>query len=103
MRIGEERRHRRRQLAGVGYGFGCASGIQLRRHSGAITDIRPVQDGAVEPGRLERIVAALGNERTADKGDPSDSIEEPEFTHRIGEIDVGPPGYRLAVSASGGP
>ena len=39
-------------------------------HCGAIAHVRAVQDGAVEPRRLERVVPALRDQRSADKGDP---------------------------------
>ena len=47
-----------------------------------------MQHGAVETRRLERVVAALLDERAADKGDPGQTEEQPQFAQRIGEIDV---------------
>ena len=76
----------------------AASAAAMRR---AIAHVRPVQHGAVEPRRLERVVAALRRQRAADKGDPGKAVEQAELAHRIGEIDLGVGGDRLAAAAPG--
>ena len=56
---------------------------------------------AVEPGRLERIVTAFGNKGSTDEGYPGETVEQPELTHRVGEVDICLIGDRLAAAASG--
>ena len=46
-----------------------------------------MQDSAAEPGRLERVVAAFRDQRAADKGDPGDAKQQPQFAERIRQID----------------
>ena len=70
-----------------------------RRHAGAVAHIRPVQHGAVEPRRLERIVAAFGRQRAADKDNVGETVKEAELAHRVGEIDIGFVVDRLATGA----
>ena len=76
---------------------------QLGRHARAVARIRPVQHRAAEPGRLERIVTALGDERSTDKSNPSEPVKQPELAHRIGKIDIRLPGDRLTSAASRDP
>ena len=64
--------------------------------------MRSVQDGGVEPGRLDRVLAAMRDQRAAEKGDRRDAIEKAEFAERIGEVDVeertiGSPALRWAT------
>ena len=87
--IGEQGRYGTRECIAVGHGLGRAGGCQIARHSGAIADVGPVHYGAVQSGRLERVVAALGNQRSADEGDPGKTVEEPELAHRVGKIEIG--------------
>ena len=98
--ITEEHRHRASEPVGVGHCFGCTGSRQLGRHARAVARIRPVQHRAVEPGRLERIVTALGDERSTDKSNPSEPVKQPELAHRIGKIDIRLIGDRLTSAAS---
>ena len=99
--IAEERRHRPREPVGVGNGFGCAGYRQFGCHARAIADMRPMKYRAVEPGRLERIVTAFGNKGSTDEGYPGETVEQPELTHRVSEVDICLIGDRLAAAASG--
>ena len=56
-----------------------------------------MQDGAIEPRRLERVVAALARQRAADKGDAGEAEEQAHLAQRVGEIDIGVRGDRLAA------
>src|SRR5437763_11957456 len=60
-----------------------------------------MQHGAAEPRRLEWVVPALGDQRTADKGDPGKAVEQPELAHRVREIDLRAASDRIAASAPG--
>src|SRR2546425_4268067 len=49
------------------------------------TLFRSVHDGAVEPRRLERVVAALPDQRAANEGDTGQPEEEAELAERSEE------------------
>src|SRR5438128_868821 len=61
-----------------------------------------MQNGAVESCRLERVVAALGNQRSTDEGDPGETVKEPEFPHRVRKVDICLAGDRLTPASLGG-
>src|SRR5206468_3278086 len=43
----------------------------------------------------------LGNQRTADEGNPGKAVEQPELAHRVREINLRVASDRVASSASG--
>ncbi|CEG09353.1 hypothetical protein BN961_02778 [Afipia felis] len=53
-----------------------------------VEHMRPVQDCGIELGRFDRILSAVWNERAAHEHHRRDAIEQPEFAHRIGNIDI---------------
>src|SRR6185437_14319766 len=54
---------------------------------------------AIEQSRFERVVSAHRRQRAADEGDAGKPIEQPQLAERIGEIDIGCGGERLAACA----
>ena len=73
-------------------------GVDLR---GAV-HVRPVQDRGAELRRLDRVVAADGNEGAAHEHDVREAIEQAHLADRIGHIDVGRPvGMHSLRAASG--
>ncbi len=48
-----------------------------------------MQNGAVELGRLQKVLPAMGHQRAADEGDRRQAVEEPELAQCVGEIDLG--------------
>ena len=48
-----------------------------------------MQDGDAELGRLDRILPAMADQRAADEHDRREPIDQTEFAHRVGDIDVG--------------
>ena len=84
--IGEQCRYCERERIAIRDSFRCTSGCQISRHSGAIANVGPMQHGAVQSGRLEWVMTALGNQRSADEGDPGKTVEEPELAHRVSGV-----------------
>ena len=100
--IGEQGRYGTCECIAVGHGLGRTGDCQIACHSGAIAYVGPVHHGAVQSGRLERVVAALGNQGSADEGDPGKTVEQPEFAHRVGKIEIGLVRDRLTMGPAGG-
>ena len=50
---------------------------------------RAMDDGAFELGRFQHILAAMGHQRAADKGDGGQSVEQAKLADSIGDIDRG--------------
>ena len=50
--------------------------------------MRPVQDRRPQLGRLDRILAALPEQRLADENHAGKPVEKPEFAHGVADIDL---------------
>src|SRR5690606_19678517 len=57
------------------------------RDGGAVRPVGAHQDRAVEQSRLERIVAALRDERAADEHDAGEAVEETELAEPVDEME----------------
>ena len=78
-----------------------AGPVERGGHLGAVVGIDAVQYGATEPSRLERVVPALRDQRSADKGNLGHAKQQPQFAERVRQIDFGIAGKRLAAAAPG--
>ena len=87
-RIVHQRGDRIGEARGIGDRRGRHRGIEGGVDVGEVVDVRPVQHGGVEARRLDRVLAAVGDQRAAEKGDRRQAIEQAEFAERVGEIDV---------------
>ena len=54
-----------------------------------IPDMGPVQNGGAELGGFDRILPAMFDQLAADENDRRQAIDEAEFTHGVGDINVG--------------
>ena len=60
-----------------------------------------MQNGAGEPGGLDRILPAAADERLADEHHACQAIEQPQFADRVADIDRRPGPDRVAARAQG--
>ena len=88
-----------RQLAGVGHLSAPPARVERGVDLGEIPDMRPVQDRGAELDRLDRILAAMLHQRTADEHDRREPVEQAELAERVGDVDVGRRVGQLAARA----
>ena len=79
--------------------LGAVHGIERRIDLGEIPDIRTVQNGGAELGRLNRVLPAVGCERTSHKDNRGNAVNETQFAHGIGNVDVGRGARQFAARA----
>ena len=66
---------------------------------GEIEHMRAVHDRGAELDRLDRILPAMRHQRAAHEHDRRQAIEQPEFAHGVGDIDVGRRGRQFLARA----
>ena len=64
--------------------------------------MRAVQDRGAELGGLDRVLSAMPHQRAADEHDRREAVDQAEFAHRVGDIDVGARVRQLAARAQRG-
>ena len=80
---------------------GTAGAVERRIDIGEIEDVRPVHDRGAELDRLDRILAAMRDQRAAHEHDRRQPVEQPQFAHGIGDIDVGGRDRQFLARAQG--
>ncbi len=80
---------------------GGSGRLEFVRDGAEVVDMRSIDDGATQLGRLEHVLPAVGDERSADKGDGCHPVELAEEARTIDQIDIRICGDRLVARPSG--
>ena len=73
--------------------------IQRLIDIGEIEDMRSMHDRCAELDRLDRILSAMRHQRTAHEHDRRQPVEQSQFAHGVGDIDVGGRGRQFLARA----
>ncbi len=77
-----------RQLAGVRHEFSAAGAIERLINLGEIPDMRPVHHGGAKLRGLDRILAAMLDQRTAHEDDRRQPIDQAKLAQRIRHVNL---------------
>ena len=68
---------------------GAAGAVERLVDVGEIEDVRAMNDRRAELDRLDRILPAMFDQRSAHEHDRRQPIEQSQFAHGVGDVDVG--------------
>src|SRR3546814_7691606 len=79
----------------------CSSDLcgHLGNEAREVGGVRAGEDGAVELGRLQQVLAAVSDQRAADEHDLRQAVPQAKLAEPVGKVDIGCRADRLAAAA----